>query len=356
MSRYERLSTHIKELNHVISLNTFLLPFHETTMNTAVALAETSSSSPDHYETVHVHEVYNAIADHFSSTRYKPWPVVAAFLESIPVGSVGLDAGTGNGKYLISPDHLEGKFWTIGLDRSERLLEIARRAGHRDRECVLGDVLHTCWRDGVFVRLIFSLSYLFAPERVPTIGLCDIHCNYPSSFNIGKAKEIYPGETLQCLPKVRGDSERIAQSLLRSLSPSHGRALIYVWAVQQDDLSKRAIPVATRNEAREPGSGQDVFVPWVLSSGQGQGREAKNQPISDEQIVNPVFNRYYHMFEQGELRVLVLAAAHELGIFSDPAENIEGHIEAQTGSSCIEIVKDGWERSNFYVELRLLKK
>ena len=123
-------------------------------MSRAVTLADTSNTAPELYENVHVHDVYNAIADHFSSTRYKPWPVVAAFLESIPVGSVGLDAGTGNGKYLISPAHLEGKYWTIGLDRSERLLDIARRAGNRDRECVLGDVLYSCWRDGAFVRLM----------------------------------------------------------------------------------------------------------------------------------------------------------------------------------------------------------
>lgn len=121
-----------------------------TTMNKTVTIAEACKTSPEAYENAHVHEVYDQIADHFSSTRYKPWPVVAAFLESIPTGSVGLDAGTGNGKYLITPGR-EGEFWTIGLDRSESLLRIARHAGARDRECVLGNVMHTCWRDGVFV-------------------------------------------------------------------------------------------------------------------------------------------------------------------------------------------------------------
>lgn len=107
-------------------------------------------STPSQYESEHVHEVYDAIASHFSSTRYKPWPVVASFLASLPSGSVGIDSGTGNGKYLPitgSP----GKIWTIGLDRSRKLLEIARFAGGMERECILADALENCWRGGAFV-------------------------------------------------------------------------------------------------------------------------------------------------------------------------------------------------------------
>ena len=112
------------------------------------------------YEHENVHTVYDNIAHHFSSTRYKPWPVVAAFLASIPPGSVGLDAGAGNGKYLIAPPEREGKYWTIGLDRSINLLQIAQNAGGRDRECVLGDVLGSCWRSGVFVSCLFYKNYI----------------------------------------------------------------------------------------------------------------------------------------------------------------------------------------------------
>ncbi|CAG8443233.1 2890_t:CDS:2 [Ambispora leptoticha] len=49
-----------------------------------------------------VHDVYEAIAPHFSKTRYKPWPVVEAFLKQLPSGSIGADVGCGNGKYLSS--------------------------------------------------------------------------------------------------------------------------------------------------------------------------------------------------------------------------------------------------------------
>ncbi|CAI7840452.1 unnamed protein product [Closterium sp. NIES-54] len=47
-----------------------------------------------------VHKVYDAIAPHFSATRFARWPKVAEFLLSLPRGSLVLDAGCGNGKYL----------------------------------------------------------------------------------------------------------------------------------------------------------------------------------------------------------------------------------------------------------------
>ena len=46
-------------------------------------------------------QVYDQIADHFSSTRHSAWPRVKRFLDAIPVGSLVLDLGCGNGKYLF---------------------------------------------------------------------------------------------------------------------------------------------------------------------------------------------------------------------------------------------------------------
>jgi hypothetical protein len=72
-----------------------------------------------------VHRVYEIIASHFSETRYKvsnllrktnmkqPWPLVEKFLKEQPAGSVGLDVGCGNGKYMnINPE-----IFIIGSDR-----------------------------------------------------------------------------------------------------------------------------------------------------------------------------------------------------------------------------------------------
>lgn len=99
------------------------------------------------------------------------------------------------------------------------------------------------------------------------------------------------------------------------MSPQHGRVLIYVWATRQDELSKRSIPT----------DGADVFVPWVLSDGK-------------------TYNRYYHMFAEGELAALVTLAAEELGLVVGTP---------RPASRGMEIVQNGWERSNHYVEMRL---
>ncbi|KAI9819809.1 MAG: tRNA methyltransferase, has a role in tRNA modification [Thelocarpon impressellum] len=68
---------------------------------------------PESYEDRHVHQVYQQIAPHFSSTRYKPWPIVERFLKELPAGSVGLDVGCGNGKYLA----VDANVFIVASDR-----------------------------------------------------------------------------------------------------------------------------------------------------------------------------------------------------------------------------------------------
>ena len=45
-------------------------------------------------------KVYEEIADHFSGTRHTPWPNIADFLKQQSPGSLLVDIGCGNGKYL----------------------------------------------------------------------------------------------------------------------------------------------------------------------------------------------------------------------------------------------------------------
>jgi tRNA (uracil-5-)-methyltransferase TRM9 len=65
-------------------------------------------------------------------------------------------------------------------------------------------------------------------------------------------------------------------------------------------------------------------------------------PAADPQI----FRRYYHMFARGELVGLVTKAASELGLCVGSRHDGPGNMRG------LEIVQDGWERSNYYVELR----
>ncbi|KAF8507326.1 hypothetical protein BU17DRAFT_57511 [Hysterangium stoloniferum] len=262
---------------------------------------------PVAHENLHVHAIYDQIASHFSSTRYKasiysPWPIIAEFLDSLPPGSIGLDSGTGNGKYLPLPLDRPSSIWTIGLDRSHKLLEIAQNAGGKRREVVWGDALGCGWRVGAFdyAISIATIHHIATPTR-----------------------------------------RRLAiETLLRCISPSHGRVLVYVWAIEQDDLSKRILP---SGDHVDPMRGLDVFVPWVQS---------KPTSGKDDENENPhVYNRYYHMFASGELEALTRQAAVTLGLEINPRPKTS-EADPSRARKGVEIVRCGWERSNWYIELK----
>lgn len=56
--------------------------------------------NPANLESENVHKIYDEIANHFSETRHTPWPQVEEFLQCFSAGSVVIDIGCGNGKYL----------------------------------------------------------------------------------------------------------------------------------------------------------------------------------------------------------------------------------------------------------------
>lgn len=139
------------------------------------------------------------------------------------------------------------------------------------------------------------------------------------------------------------------QRLLQCVSPAHGRILIYVWAIEQDEFSRRAIPTGDSTDDASSSDGKDVFVPWMMSQqatapNQAAKQFARAAPVNSGTVVGPpVYHRYYHMFAEGELRRLTYEAAQGIGLVVGPPEK---------GKRGIEIVQDGWERSNYYVELR----
>lgn len=127
---------------------------------------------------------------------------------------------------------------------------------------------------------------------------------------------------------------------MESVSSDHGRILIYVWAIEQDELSKRTV---VENQDEAPTSGKDVVVPWVLS------KELSAKPATEEAHQKPqVYNRYYHMFAKGELSTLVEEAARQIGLSIGPKPQTA--VDNQKG---VDIIQHGWERSNYYVELKL---
>jgi tRNA (uracil-5-)-methyltransferase TRM9 len=92
------------------------------------------------------------------------------------------------------------------------------------------------------------------------------------------------------------------KAILEILRPSSGsqeggKALIYVWALEQKD-SRRGW---------DEGHEQDVMVPWVLKQKkekkvkQRRGEKPHSGEQEQEQEGDKTFLRYYHLYKKGEL-------------------------------------------------------
>ncbi|XP_034556271.1 LOW QUALITY PROTEIN: alkylated DNA repair protein alkB homolog 8 [Notolabrus celidotus] len=299
-------------------------------------------------EEEYVHQVYNAIASNFSSTRHSPWPRVCQFLNSLPAGSVLVDVGCGNGKYLgVNPDVI-----AVGCDRSSALVQICAERGFQ-----------------AFVSDALSVP-LRAASCDACISIAVIHHFSTQDRRLAAVKE-----------------------LVRLLKPG-GQALIYVWAFEQEYNKQRSkylkdqnkespenhsLVKSTSEDSQEPHgkssqhsqndcrpddsihdvnkvteaklsvhtnrtafNTQDLLVPWHLKEGKKKGEEESgeggkkdktkmtlgkpcpatnpdskpipsidtaetstaNQKSESESTPAPVFHRYYHVFQQGELEQL----------------------------------------------------
>jgi len=163
-------------------------------------------SDPISFESNHVHKVYDVIASHFSSTRYKPWPRVREFVESLPLGSFMADIGCGNGKNLAITD----KISSFGCDMCEALVRIA---SGQHLEVSQSDALRTPYRNGCMDA---------------AISIAVIH-------------------------HFSTNERRVASILeLIRIVKDGGAVLIYVWAREQP--KKRC----------EEASNGDVMIPWEV--------------------------------------------------------------------------------------------
>ncbi|KAH3676096.1 hypothetical protein WICMUC_002393 [Wickerhamomyces mucosus] len=243
-------------------------------------------------EQVYVHTVYNEIASHFSQTRYKPWPIVENFLKTRKKYSIGIDVGCGNGKYLgVNPD-----LFIIGSDRSDGLINCAKGFGH---EVMVSDGLSLPHPKDTFdfAISIAVIHHFSTPER----------------------------------------RTQAINHILSKLKPG-GEALIYVWALEQEN-SRRGY---------KEGMPQDVLVPWVLQKKQPKKDKSKKnkkqnrdqQKDQEETVDKPEEEkkekkeeedstkyRYYHLYQKGEL---------------------EKNAETAGGI----VVDNGYERDNWYAVIR----
>ncbi|XP_018543433.1 alkylated DNA repair protein alkB homolog 8 [Lates calcarifer] len=303
-------------------------------------------------EEEYVHRVYDAIATHFSSTRHSPWPRVCHFLSSLPPGSVLADVGCGNGKYLgANPDVI-----AVGCDRSSALVQICAERGFQAfvsdalsvplrtascDACISIAVIHHFSTPERRLAAVRELVRLLKPGGQALIYVWAFEQEY------NKQRSKYLKEQNKEHPEHLSPDNNTSEDR----QEPHGKPRIHTSGHLEDNcrpadkVTDGKLSVHTN---RTTFNTQDLLVPWHLKEGKRQGEEesgesgrkdkrkeksktasgnshspdSKPSP-SDDSIQTssstlksesgsspaPVFHRYYHVFQQGELEQLCAQAA-----------------------------------------------
>jgi len=285
-----------------------------------------SVQSTPEIEKKYVHNVYDAIAPHFSATRFAKWPKVAEFLNSLRPGSVVLDAGCGNGKYLgFNPD-----CFFIGCDISPPLIEICAGRGH---EVLVADAVNLPYRDNfgdaaISIAVLHHLSTddrrrkaieeLIRVVRRGGLVLITVWASEQEDKSLlnkwTPLCEKYTEEWVdQSSPPVRSQSA----SLLESIAETDEDAGLMKQADDRlkkchDGVEDKTITACSNSNAdKNEKNQQEYFVPWHLPfhraeiGGASAAALEKGFAKKDEKKGTVVYNRYYHVFVEGELQRLV---------------------------------------------------
>ncbi|XP_020040944.2 tRNA (carboxymethyluridine(34)-5-O)-methyltransferase ALKBH8 isoform X2 [Castor canadensis] len=281
---------------------------------------ETSPSFPENakeaslLEQEYVHRVYEKIAGHFSSTRHTPWPCIVEFLKALPSGSIVADIGCGNGKYLgINKD-----LYMIGCDRSQNLVDICRerqfqaficdalavpmRSGFCDA-CISIAVIHHFATAERRVAAVQELVRLLRPGGKALIYVWAMEQEYTNQKSkYLRGKRISPGK------KEKINSDASVEGLLVERVPDVGSrdsasSVPSVSDVQERRCKSRQVtnselPVHTN---RTSFHSQDVLVPWHLKGNSGKDKAVEPFGPVGSHDPSSIFHRYYHVFCDGEL-------------------------------------------------------
>lgn len=296
--------------------------------------SQSVQSTPD-IEKKYVHHVYDAIAPHFSATRFAKWPKVAEFLNSLRPGSIILDAGCGNGKYLgFNPN-----CFYIGCDISLPLIDICARRGH---EVMVADAVNLPYRDNfgdaaISIAVLHHLSTemrrrkaieeLIRVARKGGLVLITVWAReqedkslltkWTPLFNKYDEEWISPScpplrnpstMKLESIPEANENCNQVA----KQSNHVHNQIIDdeqeskdgTVAASASSGISKDGLSaMIDQNEAQ-----QEYFVPWHLPyhraeiSGASALALASGLAKKDDKKGAMVYNRYYHVFVEGELQ------------------------------------------------------
>jgi SAM-dependent methyltransferase len=193
----------------------------------------------------------NPVAKDFSNTRYKQWPSVAEFLDTLPKDSLNGDIGCGNGKNMLYRKDI--KF--IGYDICDEFIEICRE---RNLDVRKGNIINLQIDDNYFDNII-SIAVIHHLDKLD-------------------------------------DRIKAIRELIR-ITKIGGRIMIYVWAFEQPSDSKRQFNT------------QDELVPYKKTNGKTHYRyyhlykenELENEILMASNKVN-IINKSY---ERGNWHIIL---------------------------------------------------
>lgn len=260
-----------------------------------------SVQSTPEIEKKYVHRVYDAIAPHFSATRFAKWPKVSTFLNNLQSGSVILDAGCGNGKYL----GLNPNCFFIGCDISAPLIQICSDRGH---EVLVADAVNLPYRTG------------YGDAAISIAVLHHLSTEHRRIKAIDELVRVVKKGGLVLITVWAVEQED--RSLVNKWTPLTGKYLEEwigpgsprvrsVSSVTLESIPESEVSGSFGENGDKKEKQQEYFVPWHLPyhraevNGASVGAVENGLARKDDQKGAIVYDRYYHVFGEGELERLV---------------------------------------------------
>ncbi|XP_021526484.2 alkylated DNA repair protein alkB homolog 8 [Aotus nancymaae] len=273
-----------------------------------------SDKEASRLEQEYVHQVYEEIAGHFSSTRHTPWPHIVEFLKALPNGSIVADIGCGNGKYL----GINKELYMIGCDRSQNLVDICRERQFQASVC---DALAVPVRSGACdacISIAVIHHFATAERRVAALqelvrllrpgGKALIYVwAMEQEYNKQKSKYLRGNRTSQEKKEEMNSDTSVQRLLVEQMSDLGSRdSASSVPSINDSQegrcnsrqVSNSKLPIHVN---RTSFYSQDVLVPWHLKGNPDKGKPVELFGPIGSHDPSPVFHRYYHVFREGEL-------------------------------------------------------
>ncbi|KAG0023011.1 tRNA methyltransferase, has a role in tRNA modification [Entomortierella chlamydospora] len=268
--------------------------------------------TPEQKEQEYVHNVYQAIAPHFSATRYKPWPVVEEFLLTMPPGYIGADVGCGNGKYIgVNPN-----LFIVGSDRSSNLISICGERGHEAMDFAISiAVIHH------FISPERRVAAIEEILRVVRIGgrilifVWALEQTGKRDFDKNTQDVFVPWAMPKKAEPKRDRTRSQPQSARRrdtDASSSTTDETAVSNSLDQSDQTEASTEsqFITHEPTSEPSasasSSSTSAAPATTTTLKDTLESSNPTAAASTEPAAPVYNRYYHLFQKGELEELIL--------------------------------------------------